>query len=244
MHVSIPPTIRPTPSVNPSHSHPLQEGVHQMDALALMQALTPRSVDLLLTDIPYVHVSRSSGGLRNLDKGFADAETFDLMAFANQAARVTKGNGVIFCGKEQFSPLFEHFANDFSVRMIIWEKTNPMPMNGQHLFLSGVECAVFFRRSGATFNGHCENTVFRFPNGSSKHHPTEKPLKLFKKLVEFLSDPNDLVLDPCVGSGTPSGRFSSTYRTVGSMRGERNDRGGLPRTGAPIYRKRSKHKEC
>ncbi|MCY4223322.1 MAG: site-specific DNA-methyltransferase [Bacteroidetes bacterium] len=75
-------------------------------------------------------------------------------------------------------------------------------MNGQYLFLSGVECAVYFRKSGATFNGHCLNTVFRYPNGSSKRHPTEKPLPLFKEFVSLLTNENGLVLDPCVGSGT------------------------------------------
>ena len=180
----------------------LPEGVHVSDALAIMQRLPDSSIDLLLTDIPYAHVSRPSGGLRNLDKGFADTETFNLIKFAEQASRVVSGNGVVFCGKEQFSPLFEYFAKNGSTRMIVWEKTNPMPMNGQYLFLSGVECAVFFRKPGATFNGHCQNTVFRYPNGSSRVHPTEKPLKLFKELVTLLSDPGEIVLDPCVGSGT------------------------------------------
>jgi len=185
-----------------AHTDKVQEGVYVSDAMDIMGALSDDSVDLLLTDIPYAHVSRPSGGLRNLDKGFADTETFNLIEFAQQAVRVVSGNGVIFCGKEQFSPLFEYFARDCSTRMVIWEKTNPMPMNGQYLFLSGVECAVFFRKSGATFNGHCQNTVFRYPNGSSRVHPTEKPLKLFRELVTLLSDPEELVLDPCVGSGT------------------------------------------
>jgi len=75
-----------------------------------MESLPPSSVDLLPTDIPYGHVSRTSGGLRNLNKGFADDETFDLFLFAAQAQRVVSGSGVIFCGKEQFSELFSFFA--------------------------------------------------------------------------------------------------------------------------------------
>jgi len=198
------PTFPHAPFTQPpsSQGKEITDGVYVSDALDIMGALQDGSVDLLLTDIPYAHVSRPSGGLRNLDKGFADTETFSLLKFAEQALRVVSGNGVVFCGKEQFSPLFEYFAKDCSTRMVVWEKTNPMPMNGQYLFLSGVECAVFFRKSGATFNGHCQNTVFRYPNGSSRVHPTEKPLKLFKELVTLLSDPGELILDPCVGSGT------------------------------------------
>lgn len=44
-----------------------------------------------------------------------------------------------------------------TVRPIIWEKTNPSPMNGQYIYLSGVEMAVWFKKSGAKhFNAHCK----------------------------------------------------------------------------------------
>ena len=177
--------------------------IKQCDAIELMQTLPDSYVDLLLTDIPYARVNKPSNGLRVIDKKQANKETFDLRSFAREAFRVTKGSAVIFCGKEQFSTLYGDFDDwGATTRMIVWEKANPMPMNGRYVFLSGVECAVHFRKNGATFNGSCINTVFRFPNGSSKRHPTEKPLALFTKFIDILTNPGDLVLDPCVGSGT------------------------------------------
>ena len=168
-----------------------------------MTSLSDNSIDLLLTDIPYGKVNKQSHGLRNIDKKEANTETFDLQTFATESYRVTKGSGIIFCGKEQFSFLYEFFdENKCTTRMIIWEKTNPMPMNAKFVFLSGVECAIYFKKKGATFNGNYLNTVFRLPKGTSKRHPTEKPIKLFRDFVELLTNPNDLVLDPCVGSGT------------------------------------------
>ena len=173
------------------------------DAIAFMRELPADAVDLFLTDIPYARVNQASRGLRVLDKHFANHLSFRLDEFATQAVRITSGNGVIFCGKEQFSPLYQTFTDlGLTTRMLVWEKTNPSPMNGQYLFLSGVECAVHFRKPRATFNARHRNTVFRFPNGSSRRHPTEKPLALFTRLVEMLSDPGDTVCDPCVGSGT------------------------------------------
>lgn len=187
--------------------------IKQGDAIELMQTLPESSVDLLLTDIPYARVNKPSGGLRVIDKKQANKETFDLQSFAYEAFRVTKGSAVIFCGKEQFSTLYEYFDDcGATTRMIVWEKTNPMPMNGRYVFLSGVECAVHFRKKGATFNGHCLNTVFRFPNGSSKRHPTEKPLALFTKFIDLLTAPGDLVLDPCMGSGTTAIACEQTER--------------------------------
>lgn len=173
------------------------------DALALMRSLDDASVNLLLTDIPYARVNKMSQGLRLLDKHDANTETFDLLEFAAEAVRITAGNGVVFCGKEQFSHLYQFFDDaGLTTRMLVWEKTNPTPLNGEFVFLSGVECAVHFRKNHSTFNGHCINTVFRHPNGSSSRHPTEKPLDLFRELIGILSNPGDLVLDPCCGSGT------------------------------------------
>ena len=76
-------------------------------------------------------------------------------------------------------------------------------MNGQHIYLSGVEFAVWFKKSGAkTFNAHCKNTVFKYPNGRSKLHPTEKNHNLLEDLILDNSNENDLVFDPCFGSGS------------------------------------------
>ncbi len=173
------------------------------DAIELMLNFPDNHIDLLLTDIPYARVNKRSNGLRTIDKKDANKVTFNLNDFASEAFRITKGSVVIFCGKEQFSSLYEYFDDQgVTTRMIVWEKTNPMPMNGRYIFLSGVECAVHFRKPGATFNAHCLNTVFRYPNGSSRRHPTEKPLIMFKKFIEILSNPGDLVCDPFMGSGT------------------------------------------
>ena len=35
-----------------------------------------------------------------------------------------------------------------------------------------------------------------------KIHPAQKPVKLLKKLIEIFTDPGDVVIDPCFGSGS------------------------------------------
>ena len=170
-------------------------GMHEMDS---------NSVDLTLTDIPYDAVNRSSNGLRLLDKGDADILTFDLEIFLSEVFRVTKNTVIIFCGKEQFSYIYGFFAaQKGTVRPIIWEKSNPSPMNGQYIYLSGVEMGVWFKKPGTkSFNAHCKNTVFKFSNGKSKFHPTEKNHDLIKELVLDNSLPEEIIFDPCAGSGT------------------------------------------
>jgi site-specific DNA-methyltransferase (adenine-specific) len=35
-----------------------------------------------------------------------------------------------------------------------------------------------------------------------KLHPTQKPVALLKRLIELFTDPGDVVIDPCAGSGS------------------------------------------
>lgn len=161
-------------------------------------------VNLTLTDIPYGAVNRENG-MRVFDKGNADIVTFDLLNFLDKVYSITDGTIIIFCGKEQFSTIFNYFAkkqNDKrgTVRQIIWQKSNPAPLQGQYIYLSGIENAVWFKKRGATFNAHCKNTVFKYPNGRSKIHPTEKNHDLIKELILDNSNEGDIVFDPCCGS--------------------------------------------
>lgn len=35
-----------------------------------------------------------------------------------------------------------------------------------------------------------------------KIHPAQKPVKVLKQLIEIFTDPGDVVIDPCAGSGS------------------------------------------
>lgn len=173
------------------------------DCLKIMENIDTNSIPLILTDIPYDEVNRKSNGLRNLDKGTADVLTFDLDKFLEQCYRVCSGSIYIFCGTEQVSHIRKTFVDfKLSTRHCIWEKSNPSPMNGQYTWLSSIENCIFAKKPKATFNEHCKSSVWKFPNGRSKVHPTEKPLKLFEYLVKTSTNIGDSVLDPCAGSGT------------------------------------------
>jgi site-specific DNA-methyltransferase (adenine-specific) len=48
------------------------------------------------------------------------------------------------------------------------------------------------------------SSVIVFANGDGQNmlHPTQKPIGLFEYLIKTYSNPGELVLDPCMGSGT------------------------------------------
>lgn len=182
-----------------------------------MKEMEDNSVDFLLTDIPYNAVSRSSNGLRDLDKGHADTLNFDLSLFLFHAFRVTKGSLCVFCGNEQYSEIYDFF-NRMSqkkmgtTRQIIWAKTNPSPMNGEYVYLNGTENAVWFRKRGATFNARCKKNVLVHPSGRRKWSPTEKPESLFAELVLDNTKEGDTVFDPCSGGGTTAAVCKTLHR--------------------------------
>jgi site-specific DNA-methyltransferase (adenine-specific) len=162
---------------------------------------------LLLTDIPYDKVSRESNGLRNLDKKTADVGTFVLNDFLEKIYE-SADIFIIFCGNEQYSFIYDWFNKKVqkkqgTVRQLIWAKTNPSPMNGEYVYLSGTENAVWFKKSGTgKLNCKCKKNFFLHSTGSSKFHPTEKNHKLLEELILDNSNENDLIVDTCMGSGS------------------------------------------
>ena len=187
--------------------------VYNEDCLEGMNRIEDKSVDMILTDIPYNEVNRKTNGLRKLDKQNADILNFNLQYFLDESIRVCNGSFYIFCGIEQVSFIKKYLVeNKLSVRHCIWEKTNPSPMNGQHIWLSSIENCIYAKKPKAIFNEHCKSSVWRFPCGKSKIHPTEKPIKLFEYLIKTSSNEGDVVLDNCMGSGTTAIACMNTNR--------------------------------
>jgi site-specific DNA-methyltransferase (adenine-specific) len=192
------------------------------DCLQVMETLAPASVDLILCDLPYGEVSQKSSGLRMLDRGTADRCEMDLTAVVSEFVRLCTGSFYAFCGTEQISPLVAAFrAHGLTTRVGAWEKTNPSPMNGSRLWVSGLEFCVFARRPNATFNEHCKKALWQAPSGRSKLHPTQKPVGLMERLILASTNEGDTVLDNCMGSGTTGVACANTGRNfIGIERDE------------------------
>ena len=158
-------------------------------------------VDAVITDIPYGEVNRDSGGLRSLDKGAADvatctaAEVLEVLALGDSV--------YVWCGTEQVSDLRGGLvALGYSTRLGVWEKSNPSPMNGQHLWLSALECCVYGKRAGAHFSEFCKSPVWRGPTAEKEDHPTPKPVWLMSRQIQASVKHGGTVLDAFMGSGT------------------------------------------
>jgi len=175
----------------------------QGDCLERMKEIPDGSVDMILADIPYGEVNQKSSGLRLLDRGSADACEINLEGMIKECIRVCSGSFYIFCGTQQISTIITHFKeHKLTTRLCAWEKSNPSPMNGDKLWLSGMEFCVFARKPKSTFNERCKKGLWQNPVGRSKIHPTEKPVVLVERLIKDSSNIGDTVFDPFMGSGT------------------------------------------
>ena len=157
---------------------------------------------MVVTDPPYNVVNRDDSGLRNLDRGDADSLPVDVSWLARELARIAPV-AYVWCATEQVSRLRSSFVDaGMTTRTGVWHKSNPSPMNGEHLWLSAVELCVFARRSGAVHHAFCAHPVWTGPSEPRDDHPTAKPEWLFRGHVLASSNPGDVVLDPYMGSGT------------------------------------------
>ena len=195
-----------------------------------LQSLDKNSVDLVLTDPPYT-ISRKTGfasvknGVRrfavSMDFGKWDHEQIDLKAFAEEICRVLRpgGTAIVWYDVWKISHLYDALtdAGFKMLRLIVWKKTNPVPLNSRRTYLSGSrEMAVVGVKGGnPTFHSVYDSGDYEdledligdyerpIPRHSGKRiHPTQKPLDLFREIIRKHTNSGDLVVDPFLGSGT------------------------------------------
>ena len=200
------------------------------DGLNLLSKIGDNSIDLVLTDPPYL-ISSSSGMQELKDKGikhkfsysidFGDWDRdFDITPFISEFYRVLKPSGTLITWFDlwklgELKTLLEQ--NKFSkIRMIEWIKTNPVPLNQRISYLSNCrEIAILgIKGTKPTFNSKYDKGIYEFPicKDKGRFHPTQKPLALFKELILKHSNENDKILDCFSGSGTTMVACQQTNR--------------------------------
>lgn len=175
------------------------------------------SIHLILTDPPYC-ISRDTGfkAVKNGEPRFAvsmdfgnwDRTEIDLPKIMKCFYRLLKkgGTAIVFYDLWKISDLQQAMqqAGFKMLRLVVWEKTNPVPLNSQSTYLSNPrEIAVLGVKGGKPiFNSQYDRGMYALPIERSRIHPTQKPLRLFEALIKKHSHPGDLVLDVFSGSGT------------------------------------------
>jgi DNA modification methylase len=190
--------------------------IYNDDCINILKQLPDKSIDLILTDPPYLLDNHGGVGMGK----FAErkliklkhinwiSEDFDYNAVFNEFIRVCKPlNLYIFCSNKQISRTMSFFENKgYKVTLLMWHKVNAVPLVNKK-YHDNVEFIVCVRDKNSCFNNlsvveKSKIISMPYPNNNNRLHPTEKPLKLIELLIRTKSNEDDLVLDCFSGSGT------------------------------------------
>ena len=198
------------------------------DCEELMKNIETNSVDLILTDPPFnlgtfMH-KRGTNLVKMRENQFAYAgwDNLDYQewylkmdAFFQESNRILKkkGNLIVFMSLIKIETIIALAEkNNFYYKTVgIWHKTNPMPRNMNLHFVNSTEAWIHFVNEGTTgiFNNNSkvlhdfvESSLTTKSEKKFGKHPTQKPLAVLNHFTKILSNENDIVCDPFMGSGS------------------------------------------
>ena len=191
------------------------------DCMDYLSKIPDNSIDLILTDPPYNIAKYSTGninlpGRTPLNNNLAewDLKEIEPDKLLNDFKRILKPDGNIFIftsynliGKwhSVFDPEFDTF------QFFIWHKTNPAPKIYKNGFLNSCEMIACMWNKGHKWNFSKQNEMHNFFESpicmrperlKDPKHPTQKPVKLLKHIINIASNENDVIFDPFMGVGS------------------------------------------
>lgn len=202
--------------------------IYHGSCIDAMKKMEPKSVDLILTDPPYnlgKFMKERATNLKRMRSNYFGAAGWDdldykswtdsMDEFFAGASKIIRPGGsmVVFMAIIKVETIIQLATkHGFYYKTTgIWHKTNPMPRNMNLHFINSTEAWVYFTfgaRTG-TFNneGKAIHDFFETsvtPAGERTYgkHPTQKPIALLSDMVKILSNTNDVVYDPFMGSGS------------------------------------------
>lgn len=147
------------------------------------------------------------------DKNFKPAE---FMHFCSQMLiKEPKETGkspcmILFCAFEQlhyYIELGQRYGFKHYIPLVFRKKFSAQVLKANMKVVGNCEYGlILYRDKLPKFNndGQMIFNCFEWPidNFTPKIHPTQKPVPLLERLIEIFTDRNDVVIDPCAGSGS------------------------------------------
>ena len=185
------------------------------DSYMAIKDIPDKSIDCIYTDIPYLYVNGGQGHsemcvrtarkkeeLKDISKGID-------YAILNDFVRIMKKiNIYIWCSKMQLLDIMNYFNNlKCNIDLLVWCKDNPTPQTN-NVWLPDLEYCIYARENGVKLNDGYELKSKWYASPINKkdkdkfEHPTIKPLALVKRHLLHTTQPNDIVADFFMGSGT------------------------------------------
>lgn len=197
----------------------------QGDCFEQLSLLTPKSVDLVVTDPPYWHSkSHTYKTYENTKSRMAKSDLYkfegemmgDLNDFDGECINtflskvvpcMKRMNVYAFCSEKQLYYYLKWAEeNNYYSTVLVWQK--PLSVMNKNRWSQNIEFIVRVYEHGTGLRSLDDAQLYNRvhttkPVHSSKRlHPTEKPIELLENLIKLNSDEGDAVLDPFMGSGS------------------------------------------
>lgn len=197
--------------------------IYNLDCLKLFKKMKDKNVlvDAIITDPPYSldFVNKKNFSPFVLEKWDND---FNQLNWIKESASLVKEGGsmIIFNHWRNLSEINQELEkNNFLVKDLIrWVKPNPLWKNITEEYTTDYELAIWAVKGREwTFNFERQliNNLKNKKNpylvpeyiggsviGEERIHPTQKNLQVIKDIIALHTNPNDLILDPFMGSAT------------------------------------------
>ena len=147
------------------------------------------------------------------DKNFKPAEFMHFCSKLLKKEPKERGQApcmIVFCAFDQQMYLIElakRYGLNNYINLVFRKNFSAQVLKANMKIVGNCEYGLlFYREKLPKFNNNGKmifNCIdWERDENSEKIHPTQKPVKLLKKLIEIFTDEGDIVIDPCAGSGS------------------------------------------
>lgn len=174
------------------------------DCLYQLKHMPSNYVDMILTDPPYGINYQSNGRKNKMRRILNDDNDFRFLVY-DEFERVMKDDSTccVFCSWKNFSKDYEYLSNIFKVlNVIVWHKPGGGFGDLKHTLLTDYELCIVCAKGNPTIYSKRNGSVISVKkvNHGLMKHPTEKPVDLYRYIIQTWTKKGDIVLDCFAGS--------------------------------------------
>lgn len=198
------------------------------DCLSGLMELEDESADLILLDPPYYDYKTSHRKDKEdkLSQSLVQQSQEDQIRTVRESFRVLKsGKSLWYFTNWAESWWFQQKFHTFLRNEIIWDKGNwtAGDLKGSFgnryevvfLALKGKGWEYKGKRQADIWGNLYEEDGYNLNRvGTNRIHSTEKPVDLYKKIIELSTEPGDFIIDPYGGSGSSCQAALETGRNI------------------------------